>query len=234
MKKLLAAGLLLAASWTVLPTLYGRSYAKRVKKQGPDRREIALTFDDGPNPVYTPLLLDLLKQYNVKATFFVIGEKAKLYPDLIRRMEKEGHEVGIHNNRHISSWLLSPAALERELVQAASHITAITGNRAELYRPPWGHFNPFTLQKAQPFQTVMWTAIPGDWKKKMTPEKLAQKLRFARSNGAVITLHDSGHTFGAYEKAPAVMLEALRLFLMDQESAAFSFVTVSTLYRSKS
>ncbi|WP_050182166.1 polysaccharide deacetylase family protein [Domibacillus robiginosus] len=233
MKKLLTAGLLLAASWTVLPTIYARSCAKAVKKQGPDRPEIALTFDDGPNPAYTPLLLDLLKQYNVKATFFVIGEKAKLYPDLIRRMEKEGHEIGLHNNRHVSSWLLSPLGLEQELAEAASCLAAITGKRAELYRPPWGHFNPFTLQKAHALQTVMWTSIPGDWKKKMSPEKLAQKLRLARFNGAIITLHDSGHTFGAYEKAPMVMLEALRLFLTDKESAAFSFVTVSTLYRSE-
>lgn len=233
MKKFLAAGLLLAASWTVLPTVYARSFAKTVKKQGPDRPEVALTFDDGPNLTYTPLLLDILKQYNVKATFFVIGEKAKLYPDLIRRMEAEGHEVGIHNNRHISSWLLMPALLEKELVQASNQVSSITGNHIELYRPPWGHFNPFTLHKARAFHTIMWTSIPGDWKKAMTPEKLAQKLRRARSNGAIITLHDSGDTFGAYEQAPMMMIKALQLFLSDSESAAFSFVTVSTLYRFK-
>ena len=231
MKKILAAGLLLAASWTALPTIHARSFAKKVKKRGPGRPEIALTFDDGPDPSYTPLLLDTLKQYNIKATFFVIGEKAKLYPDLIRRMEEEGHEVGIHNNRHISNWLLSPSLLEKQLIQAADCVESITGKRVTLYRPPWGHFNPFTLQKAQLFNTIMWTSIPGDWKKSMTAEMLFRKLCLARSNGAIITLHDSGETLGAYEKAPMMMIDALHLFLSDQESAAFSFVTVSTLYR---
>lgn len=231
MKKIITTAALLAASWTVLPTVHARMYAHNVKKRGPDRPEIALTFDDGPDPVYTPLLLDMLKQYNVKATFFVVGGKVKLYPELIRRMEVEGHEIGIHNNRHISNWFLSPPALERQLIKAADSVHSITGNRVTLYRPPWGHFNPFTLQQAKAFDTIMWTSIPGDWKKNMTAEKLAEKLRMARSNGAIITLHDSGETTGAYEKAPLIMMDALRLFLSDQKSASFSFVTVHTLFR---
>ncbi|WP_046175797.1 polysaccharide deacetylase family protein [Domibacillus indicus] len=231
MKKVLAAGLLLAASWTVLPTVYARTFEKNIKKRGPGRPEIALTFDDGPHPIYTPLLLDTLKQYNVKATFFVVGEKAKLYPSLIRRIEMEGHEIGIHNQQHRSNWLLTPAALEKQLSEAADSVRSITGNSVTFYRPPWGHFNPFTFSKAASFQTVMWTSIPGDWKKSMTSPKLAEKLRMARSNGAIITLHDSGETAGAYEKAPLVMIDALHLFLSDQVSSAFSFVTVGTLLR---
>lgn len=231
MKKLITAGVFLAASWTVLPTVYARTFAKGVKKRGPGREEIALTFDDGPHPAYTPLLLDLLKQYNVKATFFVLGEKAKLYPDLIRRMEVEGHEIGIHHHEHRSNWTLTPAALQKQLERSAQSVQSITGNPVVYYRPPWGHFNPFTLWTARDFDTVMWTSIPGDWKEKMTAEKLACKLRLARSNGAVITLHDSGETAGASSKAPLVMIEALRLFLSDQASSRFSFVTVSTLFK---
>ena len=92
--------------------------------------------------------------------------------------------------------------MNHQLVRASEKVSAITGERVTLYRPPWGHFNPVTLSKAERFETIMWTAIPGDWKKNMTARELADKLRYARSNGAVITLHDSGNTFGAYKTAP--------------------------------
>ncbi|WP_158023602.1 polysaccharide deacetylase family protein [Domibacillus antri] len=230
MKKIVQSALLLAAAWTIIPTAAARTCSTRVKKRGPDRKQIALTFDDGPDPVYTPLLLDVLHQYNVKATFFVVGEKAERHPDLIRRIQLEGHEIGIHNDQHISNWFLFPSAMNQQLVLAANRVSAITGQDVILYRPPWGHFNPFTLSKAAQFEIVMWTAIPGDWKKKMTAVTLAERLRAARSNGAVITLHDSGDTFGAYKTAPRVMIESLHLFLSDEVSAQYEFVTVSTLY----
>lgn len=231
MKKIIPASLLLAASWSIIPTIAERICSKKIKKRGPGRPEIALTFDDGPDPAYTPLLLDTLKQYNVKATFFVIGRKAKLYPDLLRRIQEEGHDIGIHNHRHISNWLLSPSQMEEQLDRSAESVSSIIGKPVTLYRPPWGHFNPYTLTKASRFETIMWTSIPGDWKKKMTAEQLANKLRYARSNGAIITLHDSGDTFGAYEKAPLTMIDSLHLFLSDDESNAFKFVTVNTLFR---
>ncbi len=230
-KKMFSAALLMAAAWTVIPTLAVRTCSKKIKKRGPGFPEIALTFDDGPDPAYTPLLLDTLKQYNVKATFFVVGEKAKLYPDLLRRMKQEGHEIGIHNDQHISNWLLSPAQMEQQLNRSAAAVASITGEPVKLYRPPWGHFNPYTLKKAAHFDTIMWTAIPGDWKEKTTADQLAKKLRCARSNGAVITLHDSGNTFGAYGKAPLTMIDSLHLFFADDESNKFKFVTISTLFR---
>ncbi|OMP66810.1 polysaccharide deacetylase family protein [Domibacillus epiphyticus] len=230
MKKIIQSALFLAAAWTIIPTVAAKTYSTRVKKRGPDRKQIALTFDDGPDPVYTPLLLDTLNKYNVKATFFVVGEKAERHPDLIQRIQQEGHDIGIHNDKHISNWFLSPSSMNDQLVRAAKRVSAITGQNVTLYRPPWGHFNPFTLSKAAHFETIMWTDIPGDWKKSMTVQKLADKLRAARSNGAVITLHDSGDTFGAHKTAPRVMIKALHLFLSDEASAQYEFVTITTLY----
>ncbi|OAH58514.1 MULTISPECIES: polysaccharide deacetylase family protein [Bacillaceae] len=229
MKRIVQTAFLFAAAWTIIPTAAARTCSTRVKKRGYDRKQIALTFDDGPDPVYTPLLLETLHKYNVQATFFIVGKKAERHPDLIRRIQKEGHDIGIHNDRHISNWLLSPSAMNHQLVRASEKVSAITGERVTLYRPPWGHFNPVTLSKAKRFETIMWTAIPGDWKKNMTVRKLADKLRNARSNGAIITLHDSGNTFGAHKTAPRMMIEALHLFLSDEDSEQYEFVTVTTL-----
>lgn len=230
MKFIVQTALLLAAGWTIIPTAAARICSMRVKKRGYDRKQIALTFDDGPDPVYTPLLLEVLQKYNVQATFFIVGEKAERHPELIRRIQKEGHDIGIHNDRHISNWLLSPSDMNHQLVRAAERVSAITGERVTFYRPPWGHFNPVTLSKAKRFETIMWTSIPGDWKKNMTARKLADKLRNARSNGAIITLHDSGNTFGSYKMAPRTMIESLHLFLSDEDSRQYEFVTVTNLF----
>ena len=101
---------------------------------------IALTFDDGPNPEYTPQLLDLLKKYGVKASFFVVGSKVKAYPDIIKRMSQEGHTIGIHHYDHISSWILSPFQLKKQLQMTEQAIMECTHEKVTFYRPPWGQF----------------------------------------------------------------------------------------------
>lgn len=228
MKKWLTVGAALLC-WTAVPTFYARKLSPAVLTAGPDTPHIALTFDDGPHPVYTPVLLDLLAQHNVKATFFVLGKKAKQFPHLIRRMIQEGHEVGVHHHTHRSNWLLSPRALKQELNASCEAVSSITGQPVHFYRPPWGHINPFTLPVADSLQVVLWTSIPGDWKKSMTTDVLYEKLTAARKNGAIITLHDSGDTPGAYQKAPGVMIQALQLFLTDPASAHYRFVTVQAM-----
>lgn len=100
--------------------------------------EIALTFDDGPDPVYTPVLLDLLKRERIKATFFLVGERAARYPELVLRMSREGHCIGLHNYKHQCNWLISPWKNARTLEQSARIIENITGERPVFYRPPWG------------------------------------------------------------------------------------------------
>ncbi|WJH35220.1 polysaccharide deacetylase family protein [Paenibacillus sp. CC-CFT747] len=99
-----------------------------VIRQG-GKGQIALTFDDGPDPVYTPRLLDLLKERGIRATFFVLGSKAEKHPDLIRRMHEEGHQIGIHNYTHLSNWLMTPWG-SANAISAARRISsrALPGN----------------------------------------------------------------------------------------------------------
>ncbi|WP_232713314.1 polysaccharide deacetylase family protein [Bacillus xiapuensis] len=213
-------------SYTVGPTVLIRRYGLGIHKQGKGENKVALTFDDGPDPVYTPLLLELLDKYHAKATFFVVGEKARAYPDIIKEIDERGHTIGLHNDVHISNWLLPPFLFKKQLKRAQQTIYEITGVCPVFYRPPWGHFNLFSLQAAKPLQTVIWTSIPGDWKEKVGSKELAKRLKDACRSGAIITLHDSGTTLGADLHAPANTIAALELFLSEQTATEIQFVTV--------
>ncbi|MGG6432873.1 polysaccharide deacetylase family protein [Anoxybacillus sp. D401a] len=195
----------------ICPTWLTRVSSFRVQKRV--NGGVALTFDDGPDPVYTPQLLDLLKKYNVKATFFVVGWKAKKYPHLIKRMYKEGHTIGLHHYYHTSNWFLPPFVAEWELERSARTIEHITGVRPVYYRPPWGHLNIWTVLMQKKYKIVMWTYILGDWKASLGVDRLYERLTNSITDGAIIVLHDSGSTIGADEHAPANMLRALEQLL---------------------
>ncbi|MDO0878726.1 polysaccharide deacetylase family protein [Anoxybacillus gonensis] len=197
--------------YSIFPTLIVRIFSLRVQKKV--KNGVALTFDDGPDPVYTPQLLDLLKKYNVKATFFVVGWKAKKYPHLIKRMYEEGHTIGLHHYYHTSNWFLPPFVTEWELERSARVIEHMTGVRPVYYRPPWGHLNIWTVLMQKKYKIVMWTYILGDWKASMSVERLYERLTNSIKDGAIIVLHDSGSTIGADQHAPANMLRALEQLL---------------------
>ncbi|ANB55965.1 polysaccharide deacetylase family protein [Anoxybacillus sp. B7M1] len=211
----------------MIPTIWIRRNAWRIYKKGMRKGAVALTFDDGPDPYYTPQLLDLLKKHDIKATFFVVGTRAAKYPDLIRRMDREGHEIGLHNYRHISNWILFPPFLQRGLRKSALIIERITGKRPVYYRPPWGHFNLFTWTLQAKYPTIMWTHILGDWKESIGVDELLRRLKNGLQDGAIIVLHDSGDTLGADKKAPAHMLKALELLFAEEEAKKMEWLTIS-------
>lgn len=202
------------AAYTVLPTVLLRktSYGIVQKTNMPG---VLLTFDDGPNPQYTPQLLDLLKQYNVKAIFFLVAQKAEQYPDIVKRMQREGHMIGIHHYTHKSSFKMTPSALFRELEHAKDVLEHLTHGPVTLYRPTYGFMNLATLAVAKKLglTTMLWTSIPGDWKVKQCQTTLPDKLAQAAEDGATIVLHDCGKNRGADDAAPAYMLHVLAAFL---------------------
>ncbi|WP_425454719.1 polysaccharide deacetylase family protein [Falsibacillus pallidus] len=212
---------------TVFSTIFIRVFSIGITKKGQIPNRIAITFDDGPDPVYTPRLLDVLKKHNVKATFFLVGEKAERYPEIVKRIHDEGHLIGLHNYKHISNWFIPPFTLRTHLKRSQDIIYSITGEKPFYYRPPWGHFNAFTLMASAGSRVIMWTSIPGDWKENVGADKLLERLVAARQSGAVITLHDSGTTFGADEHAPKNTIEALDRFLTLEDSKTYSYTTVN-------
>ncbi|WP_172798903.1 polysaccharide deacetylase family protein [Paenibacillus sp. FJAT-26967] len=218
--------LLFCTAYTLLPTALIRRFGLGVYRGRSDCTSAALTFDDGPDPQYTPRLLDLLAASGARATFFVLGAKAEHHPELIRRMHEEGHLVGLHNYVHHSNGLMTPWKVRRSLRQSADIIERITGTRPVHYRPPWGVFNVFDLLLIRRFRIVLWSTAAYDWRSSGGKEKILLRLRDRIKSGAVILLHDSGDTLGANRDAPAHMLEALAEVLADARRSGLRFERV--------
>lgn len=215
--------------YAFIPGLLSRIFGYRVFKKGQAKREIALTFDDGPDEVYTDQLLDLLKEYNAKGTFFVVGSHADKYPDVVRRIKEEGHTIGIHNYYHKMNWFMLPKTVKKQIEQTNETIYNITGQYTHYYRPPWGVVNLFDFARVKEFNIILWSGIFGDWQRKLGAEKLKNKMLKKLKPGAVFLLHDSGHTLGADNDAPANMLIALRDVLEIGTQKGYQFVTIEQL-----
>ena len=185
--------------YMLLPYILTRIIGYGVFSKARTSNAIALTFDDGPHPKYTPLLLDLLKKHDAKATFFVLGAMAEKYPDLIRRMHEEGHQIGIHNYTHKTNWLLFPWSVRTDHIKKSADIVEdIIGTRPAFYRPPWGVINFFDLYLRKRFHIVLWSVMVSDWRSSepRDADRMRDKLLAQCKGGAVVLLHDSGKRWG--------------------------------------
>ncbi|WP_172194005.1 polysaccharide deacetylase family protein [Saccharibacillus qingshengii] len=219
----------LSSFYAFIPGLISRIFGFRAFRKGKSETELALTFDDGPDPQYTAKLLDLLKRYEAKATFFVVGSHAAQHPDLLKRMQAEGHAIGIHNYIHRTNWLMRPGSVRKQINRTNEVIERVTGERAVYYRPPWGIVNLFDLVGRHELQLVLWSGIFGDWRKRLGEERLLKRMRRKMRGGEVLVLHDCGATLGANDKAPENMLRALERFLEEAYAKGLSSVTVERL-----
>ncbi|KIY23064.1 MULTISPECIES: polysaccharide deacetylase family protein [Mesobacillus] len=231
MDSLLIAIMVLVLLYTVIPYLLSRWLGLRVVKRGKDPSKIAFTFDDGPDPIYTPILLDLLKKNEVKATFFVVGSKAEKQPELIRRMHQEGHLIGIHNFLHHSNWLMFPWTVRRGLEDTARVIEKITGERPVYYRPPWGMLTLFDFFRRGTYQIILWSVIVEDWRTSGGSEKIKNRLLANIKAGDIILLHDSGDTPGAELDAPRNTINALKDVLKQVKEKGFKSVRIDELLK---
>lgn len=215
--------------YAFIPGLISRMFGFRVFRRGKGEHEFALTFDDGPDPVYTPLLLDLLKKYEAKATFFVVGSNAEKNPDIIKRMYEEGHLIGIHNYVHKTNWLMRPGTVKKQILQTDKIIRNVTGFNTHYYRPPWGIVNIFDFSKKNDIQIVLWSSMFGDWRYRLGAEGLARKMLKKLAPGEVFLLHDCGSTLGANSDAPVNMLVALEQVLIEANHRGLRSIRVDEM-----
>ena len=155
------------------------------------RKCMALTFDDGPYPPYTGRLLDVLKEKKIHATFFLVGEPARLHPDLVRRMVDEGHTVGLHAFCHRDFLKLTEEEKEKDLQQGKEILQSITGKEPVYWRPPHG-FRDSSVMKiasAKDLQVVNWSVIPRDWTG-IDKQEIYNRVMDKAEDGAVVLLHD--------------------------------------------
>jgi peptidoglycan/xylan/chitin deacetylase (PgdA/CDA1 family) len=173
--------------------------------------ELALTFDDGPNPVWTPRLLDILASHNVRATFFMVGSHAQTEPDLVRRIFAAGHLIGNHSWSHLNLALTAPSRIREELLKTSRTLEEMTGSPVKYFRPPFGARRPGVLRTARSLGMipVLWNAMTSDWKEPSTEKivkRLAAKIDHLERRGLAtnIVLHDGNHLDPAANRGPSV------------------------------
>jgi peptidoglycan/xylan/chitin deacetylase (PgdA/CDA1 family) len=163
----------------------------RLARGNPKDKTVALTFDDGPHPQFTPQLLDILQRNNVRATFFVVGEMAEQYPDLIRHERSAGHVIGNHTYHHVNLTKIPVAEVLIEWDACQHVVEAVTGERMHFCRPPGGDYDDTVIRAAMALglTTVLWTDDPGDY---ASPGDTVIRRRVLDrvSNGGIILLHD--------------------------------------------
>lgn len=186
---------------------------------------VAMTFDDGPHPQNTPRLLDMLKARNIKATFYVIGGNVDRYPQIVRRIVAEGHEIGNHTYTHRKLTSLSDSEVRSEMSKTQDAIVRAAGVKPRTMRPPYGAL--LTRQREMIFSefrypTIMWSVDPLDWKRP-GPSIVKSRILAGANNGAIILAHDL--------HAPTV--DAMPGTFDGLLSRGFKFITVSQLLAQK-
>ena len=194
----------------------------------PGARQLALTFDDGPNDPHTLRLLEVLARHGVRATFFLIGRFVAERPEMARAIVAAGHEVANHTHTHPSLLFLSPAQVRQELADCEQALTDAVGAHAPLFRPPFGARRPHVLRTAweMKLEPVMWSVTCYDWRP-TTPERIEQHAVRQVRGGDVILLHDGGHrAMGADRSATVAATDRL---IARYKAEGYAFVTVSRM-----
>lgn len=162
-----------------------------------DKKEVFLTFDDGPVPVVTPWVLDVLKDYNFKATFFCVGENVKNYPNIYKRILREGHTTGNHTFNHLNGWSTEKETYMENVAICEEYV------HSSLFRPPYGKMKPGQASQLKINKTIiMWDVLSGDFDKNLTSEQCLDNVIRNYESGSVIVFHDSTK---AYEKLQFVL-----------------------------
>lgn len=208
---------------TMAPT--GQWYGRTFVGLPPGSKQLALTYDDGPNDPHTFRLLEILAKHGVHATFFLIGRYVQARPDIAREIAKAGHVVGNHSFSHPNMIFASRQQTKSELQQCQQVLSDAVGELPQLFRPPFGGRKPGTLRIARRLglQPVMWNVTGWDWKGRPA-EYIEQKVRGKIRGGDVVLLHDGSHTaFGADRQQTVIATDRL---IRHYQAEGRRFVTV--------
>lgn len=168
------------------PDLIRPFLGKLVWRRNPSSKVIYLTFDDGPVPEVTPLVLDILDKFNLKATFFCVGENVQKYPELYAEVLKRGHSTGNHTFNHLKGFSVST----EEYIENVEKASKLIDSR--LFRPPYGRITSRQKKLLQPnYEIVMWDVLTHDYNKKLPCETILKNIKRYSRNGSIVVFHDS-------------------------------------------
>lgn len=192
----------------------------------PARRQVALTFDDGPDSVYTPQILDILKKQGAKATFFVVGTRVQQNPDVALRIVREGHAIGNHTYTHKLMSSRDLRDIRREITAADEAIFRVTRQRPRIFRPPYGAEDPGVMREVfrLGYKVILWSIDSQDWKNASAESIIDHELPYFH-NGAIILNHSAG---GAGEDLSGTV-RALPVVISSLKQKGYQIVTVPEL-----
>ncbi|PSL22744.1 polysaccharide deacetylase family protein [Chitinophaga ginsengisoli] len=204
---------------TKTPALLKALYKSCTWNFSPARPSVYLTFDDGPHPTATPFILDLLRKYEAKATFFCIGKNVIDHPDIYQRILEEGHHTGNHSHNHLNGWKTGTDKYIENILEARKYINS------PLFRPPYGRITPFQirhLKKAIPnVQVIMWDVLSADFDTEISGEDCVQNVVFKAKPGSIIVFHDSTKAWDRLEYALPRVMEYFKKQQLNMEAIPY-------------
>lgn len=224
----LIAGILMAPLFARAssPIDYTQLFPDVFVRQGPSQNRIALTFDDGPDVLYTPQILAILAREHVHATFFVLGIQVERYPAMTKRILREGHALGNHSFDHADLARVSSARLNWEVASTDRLLRRYTGLHSAWFRPPYGSVNPPVLRRMQKmgYRVVNWSVDSNDWRS-LSAERVEANVLSAVRPGSIILQHCNGNQ----NEILAGSVAALPRIIQTLRARGYSFVTVPEL-----
>ena len=180
-----------------------------------DSKNLYLTFDDGPIPEETPFILETLKRYNIKATFFCVGDNVRKHSSLFTQLVDAGHSIGNHTMHHVKGWGMDTDSYLEE-VQACRQEIARHGIDTTLFRPPYGKASRKQLRHLGDYRVIMWDVLSGDFDERLSPDICLKETKAATRNGSYILFHDN-------EKAHERLHFALPRFIESMVARGYEF-----------
>ncbi len=202
-----------------IPSFVRYVYPSLVWHKHTSKKYIYLTFDDGPIPEVTEWVLDILAEYNARATFFCVGDNVSKHTFVFDRIVAEGHKVGNHTFNHLKGWKTDNEQYFQNVHQCAEQIKgAVTGR--PLFRPPYGAIKPLQIRALKKdYDIIMWDVLSGDFERSVSKEKCLNKTLRHTESGSIVVFHDSVKT---YEKLQYVLPQFLKHF----SEKGYEFVTL--------
>lgn len=214
-------------SWYGIFNIKSQFIGKTYWRGNGNKKEIALTFDDGPYEPYTSQILDILKEYNIKATFFLVGKNIEKHPKIVKRIWEEGHAIGNHTYNHRRFFYTLFPAIREDILKCQGLIKGITGVNTSLFRQPLGMRNPSIVKMVEDLNMHMigWTLRTYDGTVQ-NPQRIVRRVLNRIANGSILVMHD-GCDKGRCTKGGTVA--ALPVILDALTKDGYKFVTISEL-----
>jgi peptidoglycan/xylan/chitin deacetylase (PgdA/CDA1 family) len=187
------------------PSIAKYLFPSLVWKKNTDKKKIWITFDDGPDEKVTPYLINVLAEFNIKATFFIIGNQAKKNPELVKLIINSGHKIGNHSFSHLNGFSADNNKYLEDVEQAKKYIDS------DIFRPPYGKITPFQIKNLKKdFKIIMWDIMSWDFKENISSNKIYKNVINNIENGSIILFHNNLKSYENLKKSLKIILKKLK------------------------